>query len=557
MLTDFQVAVVDPVSQGAQKIAAVLNALKQVLNARIRVFLNCVDKHSELPQKSYFRLVLEPELSFAHISGDLSAGPMAKFSGLPEDPIYTMHYHIPDNWLIEPVKSVYDLDNIKLADVEGSVIHSEFELEYLLLEGHCFEAYTGNPPRGLQLTLGTKAESVVMDTIVMANLGYLQLKSSPGRWLLSLREGRSAELYDIASIDGKETSANEDLPIMISSFQSKIVKLRVAKKADKRDEELLQSDRDPNASGGSLWSSITSTFSGADDGGKSEDEPLNIFCLASGHLYERLLRIMMLSVLRTTKAPVKFWILKSYLSPTLKEFLPHYAEKYGFQYEYVQYKWPRWLNQQSEKQRIIWGYKILFLDVMFPLDVKKIIFVDTDQIVRADLTELRDMDLKGAPYGYTPFCDSNKDMEGFRFWKQGYWKNHLAGRKYHISALYVVDLVKFRQVAAGDRLRGQYQALSQDPNSLANLDQDLPNNMIHQVPIFSLPQEWLYCETWCDKSELANAKSIDLCNNPLTKEPKLMAARRIVSEWTSYDDEMTQLSEDLKDKKQTTLHTEL
>lgn len=30
--------------------------------------------------------------------------------------------------------------------------------------------------------------------------------------------------------------------------------------------------------------------------------------------------------------------------------------------------------------------------------------------------------------------------------------------------------------------------MSQDPNSLANLDQDLPNNMIHQVPIFSLPQ---------------------------------------------------------------------
>jgi UDP-glucose:glycoprotein glucosyltransferase len=46
----------------------------------------------------------------------------------------------------------------------------------------------------------------------------------------------------------------------------------------------------------------------------------------------------------------------------------------------VQYKWPRWLNQQKEKQRIIWGYKILFLDVMFPLDVKKILFVDTDQV---------------------------------------------------------------------------------------------------------------------------------------------------------------------------------
>ena len=39
------------------------------------------------------------------------------------------------------------------------------------------------------------------------------------------------------------------------------------------------------------------------------------------------------------------------------------------------------------------------------------------------------------------------------------------------SALYVVDLKRFRRIAAGDRLRGQYQGLSQDPNSLSNLDQ--------------------------------------------------------------------------------------
>merc|ERR1739838_238504 len=131
------------------------------------------------------------------------------------------------------------------------------------------------------------------------------------------------------------------------------------------------------------------------------------------------------------------------------------AKENGFQYELVQYKWPRWLNQQTEKQRTMWGYKILFLDVLFPLDVDKIIFVDADQIVRADLKELRDFDLEGNPYGYTPFCDDRKEMDGFRFWKGGYWANHLAGRKYHISAIYVVDLVKFRQIAAGDRLRGQ------------------------------------------------------------------------------------------------------
>ena len=33
------------------------------------------------------------------------------------------------------------------------------------------------------------------------------------------------------------------------------------------------------------------------------------------------------------------------------------------------------------------------------------------------------------------------------------------------------------------------------------------------------------------------------CNNPLTKEPKLTAAVRIVPEWTSYDDEIKSLWE--------------
>lgn len=131
-------------------------------------------------------------------------------------------------------------------------------------------------------------------------------------------------------------------------------------------------------------------------------------------------------------------------------------------------------------------------------------------MVRTDLKELQQLDLGGAPYGYTPFCESRKEMDGFRFWRQGYWRNHLQGRKYHISALYVVDLKRFRRIAAGDRLRGQYQALSQDPNSLSNLDQDLPNNMIHQVGIKSLPQEWLWCETWCDDESKKRAKTIDL-----------------------------------------------
>ena len=90
---------------------------------------------------------------------------------------------------------------------------------------------------------------------------------------------------------------------------------------------------------------------------------------------------------------------------------------------------------------------------------------------------------------------------------------------------------------AGDSLRSMYDNLSADKNSLANLDQDLPNYAQHMVPIFSLPQEWLWCQTWCSMDSLATAKTIDLCNNPMTKTPKLEVAKTLVPEWSALDAE--------------------
>ena len=64
---------------------------------------------------------------------------------------------------------------------------------------------------------------------------------------------------------------------------------------------------------------------------------------------------------------------------------------------------------------IFYRYKILFLDVLFPLGIKKVAFIDADQIVRTDIQELFDLDLEGAPYGYTPFCSDRTEMDGFRY----------------------------------------------------------------------------------------------------------------------------------------------
>lgn len=45
------VAIVDPVSRGAQKLGPILQVLQDVLNCNIRIFLNSVEKNSDMPVK--------------------------------------------------------------------------------------------------------------------------------------------------------------------------------------------------------------------------------------------------------------------------------------------------------------------------------------------------------------------------------------------------------------------------------------------------------------------------------------------------------------------------
>ncbi|KAA3463503.1 UDP-glucose:glycoprotein glucosyltransferase-like [Gossypium australe] len=534
-------AVVDPLSPSGQKLSSLLRVLAKYVHPSMRIVLNPMSSLVDLPLKNYYRYVIPTMEDFSSTDYTVN-GPKAFFANMPLSKTLTMNLDVPEPWLVEPVIAVHDLDNILLENLgDIRTLQAVFELEALVLTGHCAEK-DRDPPRGLQLILGTKNTPHLVDTIVMANLGYWQMKVSPGVWYLQLAPGRSSELYlfrDGGDDGNQEKSLSKR--ITINDLRGKVVHLEVVKKKGKEQEKLLISSDDDKHSkekGHNGWNSnllkwASGFIGGSEKSKKSSDssvvqleyrlyydsdrsndmdhgkggrhgKTINIFSIASGHLYERFLKIMILSVLKNTHRPVKFWFIKNYLSPQFKDVIPHMAQEYGFDYELVTYKWPTWLHKQTEKQRIIWAYKILFLDVIFPISLEKVIFVDADQVVRADMGELYDMDLKGRPLAYTPFCDNNKDMDGYRFWRQGFWREHLRGRPYHISALYVVDL-------------------------------DLPNYAQHTVPIFSLPQEWLWCESWCGNATKSRAKTIDLCNNPMTKEPKLQGARRIVSEWTDLD----------------------
>ncbi|KAJ0400835.1 hypothetical protein ATCC90586_005228 [Pythium insidiosum] len=524
---------------------------------------------SEFPLQRFYRFLFDKKPS---------AATKVSFRKLPIKPILTMKIDTPEAWNVQIHRSTEDLDNLRVdpdspSDVRA-VKTASFRLENLLVYGQCrdktFEMYS--PPNGLQLVLERDVGSVRLhrDTLVMKNLGYFQLQATPGVWSLHLARGRAVELYEILDSETERVLSSRN--VIVSDFGSHVEQLLVRKRQGMEHEELLapsqtgtkaKADVEPIGQDagllGSYWNSMLSLFGkkkgNAQTGNKADatavanpsasertGETIHVFSLATGHLYERFLKIMMSSVLKRTKNPVTFWLLENFLSPDFKDSIPALREKFGMDIRLVTYKWPNWLRQQTQKQRIIWGYKILFLDVLFPLGVQKIIYVDADQVVRADLKELWEMDLKGAPYGYTPFCDSRN--VGYQFWRQGYWKDHLRGRPYHISALYVVDLALFRQMAAGDILRAIYDQLSADPNSLANLDQDLPNYAQHQISIFSLPQEWLWCESWCSDESKASAKTIDLCNNPKHKEPKLDMAKRVISgelfneSWLELDQEI-------------------
>lgn len=414
----------------------------------------------------------------------------------------------PKNWytLKGEHSDKFDFTNLQIS----GQMNISYSLSKLVVESYSKDVTTAQTVPGL--VLEASHDETIREGFTMKNLGYAQLLLEPGVWDLEIKlsSGDSA-LYNLLSATDNKYAANdipqESVPLPIYSLKYIEIHPRI------RKSQAIDPFRSP-----------------------TRHADVNIFSIASGHMYEQLMSIMMLSVTKHTKSLVKFWLVENFLSQGFVSRVPELAVKFGFEYEFVSYKWPVWLREQKKLHRTVWAFKMLFLDTLFPSDLEKVIFVDADQIARTDLQELVDVDLQGAPYGFAPMCESRKEMEGFQFWKTGYWPTVLKeDLKYHISALYVVDLQKFRKNQVGDQLRAHYQKLSTDPNSLSNLDQDLPNNLQRIVPIHTLPQEWVWCETWCSDTEKKLARMIDMCNNPKSHESKIEQARRIVPEWEDYN----------------------
>lgn len=73
-----------------------------------------------------------------------------------------------------------------------------------------------------QLVLETTPTPV--DTIVMENLGYFQLKAQPGAWDLSIADGRSSELYQFGDMEHHEVSDTGRVAVEVGGFQGRNLK---------------------------------------------------------------------------------------------------------------------------------------------------------------------------------------------------------------------------------------------------------------------------------------------------------------------------------------------
>ena len=155
----------------------------------------------------------------------------------------------------------------------------------------------------------------------MANLGYFQLKANPGVWQLSIRPGRSTDVFELASVGTEGLNspavAVTGPDVFVTTFEGATIYPRFTRRPGMEYEELLDDRRAaaPASAGPSVVNrSVSATAERADLSrlkglfglGRAQQvlanatalqttrsgKTINIFTVASGLLYEVRLALL-------------------------------------------------------------------------------------------------------------------------------------------------------------------------------------------------------------------------------------------------------------------------
>jgi UDP-glucose:glycoprotein glucosyltransferase len=240
----------------------------------VSLYLNPSLHLTEVPIKRFYEFCFASKLTFSPSGAELQ--PQVRFDAIPPDVLVTYATDLQRAWLAFPRTGIHDLDNIKLGDLpldsRERGVEAVLELETLIVEGHARDMPSSRPPRGLQLELSRpgslNAAADRTASIVMANLGYVQLKANPGLWRLDIRSGRSADVFELESIgaDGWKSAevAKTGNEFFVSTLEGKTIYPRFRRRPGHETTELLDESaaeavKDKTATLG-IWNRVKSMY---------------------------------------------------------------------------------------------------------------------------------------------------------------------------------------------------------------------------------------------------------------------------------------------------------
>ncbi|CAI4052341.1 Kre5p SKDI_15G4720 [Saccharomyces kudriavzevii IFO 1802] len=385
---------------------------------------------------------------------------------------------------IVPIRRVYvdDAEIVKVLIAEGDKMNSEVDIEMdgpnsfvidnnyhlkkMLIELHVFSNETvlsaGNIDGvgGVCLELVDHAGNVIEETITMKTFGYGQFRTDRFLKDCLIRSCDSRYTVQSFSTDGHPGFIPSD-SLNILSYNPYKIAVKIVENPS-YEEEYKQGD--------------------------GNETTINIFTiLETGSKEEEKYVEMVLSIL--SKCPksqrVKFFILdQPSISDAFRkscEYINSLDEMRG-DIVFLDYEWPQWLRPQRFSSRRRDVSKFLFLDVIFPKNISKILYMTPTKTPYDPFYLFQFQGLKRAPLGLFR-------MGGNGYWREGYWEKMLRENNlefYSTEPGFLVNLERFRELNAGDKYRIHYQRISTDARSLVNIGQDLVNNVQIEVPIRSL-----------------------------------------------------------------------
>lgn len=181
----------------------------------------------------------------------------------------------------------------------------------------------------------------------------------------------------------------------------------------------------------------------------------------------------------------KFWILdEPYFTKSFKTFCNYINQTPDLDgtVEFIKFKWPLWLRPQRFNDRRVDSFKVLFLDVLFPQNISKVLLLNPTP------TPIDASRIYNTYEFNTPLAMFK--VTGSGYWNEGYWSNMLAKNRlnfYSLELAMLINLDEVRRLKYGDKLRLHYQRLTADYRSLVKIDQDLLNDLQVEIPISRLP----------------------------------------------------------------------